>query len=82
MDIMVHYLFALFLIQYALYKVNQSTGFMTTFDNELFKNSVYYKYAPIEQVRLLYSIGTMTIVLIGVRIKDYFMGLVKHIVVK
>ncbi|MBQ9609882.1 MAG: hypothetical protein IJV15_10630 [Lachnospiraceae bacterium] len=63
--IMLNHLGALFLIQGVIALLSRADIAFKTFDLNGYKSWVYYMYVPYYQIRLLYVIGSIAIVLLG-----------------
>ncbi|MGN0479275.1 MAG: hypothetical protein ACI4GO_07560, partial [Hominenteromicrobium sp.] len=64
-SVMMHHLFAIFLIQSAAALVSRLTGLLSTFDLDGYKSWVYYLYVPQEPIRLFYAAASIAMVLAG-----------------
>lgn len=75
MSIMLHHLFAIFIIQMFTCILHCNTSLFSSFDVNAYIRDVYYVYVPYETMRLMYAIASITLVLLCVyineRIKKY-----------
>lgn len=66
MSIMIHHLFAIFLLQAVLCFIHCKTTILSGFDVSKYASSVYYVYAPNPAMKLIYAILSIAIVLLVV----------------
>lgn len=78
MEIMAHHLFALFIIQLFFYYCFCCRGLFPEFDIAAFKSNVYYKYIPIENMKLFYSVCAIGIVLAGSCLRENILVIMKN----
>ena len=77
MPVMIHHLFAIFLMQTVIYMIHCNTTIFSTFDVNRYMSSVYYLYVPYNETRLVYAIASIAMVLIFVYLKDKLFGKIK-----
>ncbi len=77
MSIMMHHLFAIFIIQMFTCILHCNTSLFSSFDVNAYIIDVYYVYAPYETMRLMYAIASITLVLLCVYISERIKNILK-----